>query len=108
MADAWQPDHHAELKRLNVSSYAEGGMPIVALPAGHLIAGYPKIINKGYAAIRKQAQDWLDEHYMSAGQFMIEDQFMYRRDNSCTARCNYPCSSPDLFPCHPDRGNVCD
>ena len=63
MADAWQPDHHAELKRLNVSSYAEGGMPIVALPAGHLIAGYPKIINKGYAAIRKQAQDWLDEHY---------------------------------------------
>ena len=63
MADAWQPDHHAELRRLNVSSYAEGGMPIVALPAGHLIAGYPKIINTGYGAIRKQAQDWLDEHY---------------------------------------------
>ena len=25
---------------------------------------------------------------------MIEDQFMYRRDNSCTARCNYSCSYP--------------
>ena len=63
MADAWQPDHHAELKRLNVSSYAEGGMSIVALPAGHLVAGYKKIVNTGYKAIKEAAQQWLDDHY---------------------------------------------
>ena len=61
MADAWQPEHHEELARLNVSSYVpEGGMGLISLPEGHLIAGYDKIINTGYAAIKKQDLDCMD------------------------------------------------
>lgn len=76
MADAWQPDGFEELKRLNVSSYVQGGLGLISLPAGHLIAGYNKIITVGYAAIRKEAQDWLDAHY---GNLMGEDinKFMF-------------------------------
>ena len=71
VADAWQPRHHAELKRLNVSSYADGGgMGLIALPAGHLVAGYEKILRVGYKAIRDEAQAWLDAHY---GNLMGED-----------------------------------
>ena len=66
MMDAWQPEFFQELKALNVSSYKEGGQGLMGLPAGHLIAGYKKIINVGYGAIRKQAQDWLDEHRFNA------------------------------------------
>ncbi|NLB28988.1 MAG: hypothetical protein GX823_01990, partial [Clostridiales bacterium] len=63
MADAWQPDHHAEFKRLNVSSYGDGMVGLVELPLGHLVAGYEKIINTGYKKIRDEAQMWLDQHY---------------------------------------------
>lgn len=85
MADAWQPDHHEELKRLNVSSYADGGMGIVSLPAGHLIAGYQKIINVGYKAIKDQAQNWLDEHY---GNTMGEDVDKYLFYKSAVITCD--------------------
>ena len=70
VADAWQPRHHKELMRLNISSYVEGGMGLIALPAGHLVAGYEKILRVGYRALRDQAQQWLDEHY---GNLMGED-----------------------------------
>ena len=70
VADAWQPRHFAELKRLNISSYTEGGMGLISLPAGHLVAGYPKILKLGYRAIRQQAEDWLEAHY---GNLMGED-----------------------------------
>ena len=63
VADAWQPAHHEELKRLNVSSYVDGGMGLISLPEGHLIAGYDKVIFKGYKAIRAQAEIWLESHY---------------------------------------------
>ncbi len=85
VADAWQPDHFAELKRLNVSSYVDGGMGLVSLPAGHLVAGYEKIINVGYAAIRKQAQDWLDAHY---GNLMGEDVEKYMFYKSAVITCD--------------------
>ena len=42
VADAWQPDGFDELKRLNVSSYVDGGMGMTVLSPGHLIAGYDK------------------------------------------------------------------
>jgi formate C-acetyltransferase len=69
-ADAWQPDSFTELERLNVSSYVKGGMGMISLPTGHLIAGYKKVIDKGYKAIRDTAQNWIDEHY---GDLMGED-----------------------------------
>ena len=84
-ADAWQPDHYEELARLNVSSYVDGGMGLAALPAGHLIAGYEKVINVGYAAIRKQAQDWIDAHY---GNLMGEDMNRYMFYKSVVITCD--------------------
>ncbi len=85
MADAWKPDGYDELAALNVSSYVEGGMSLIALPAGHLIAGYPKIINTGYAAIRKQAQDWIDEH---RGNLMGDDMDRYMFYKSAVITCD--------------------
>lgn len=38
------------------------GPHIVSLPGGHSTPGYRKIIEVGYGTIRKQAQDWIDEH----------------------------------------------
>ena len=37
-------------------------MPLVMMPAGHSTPGYRKILENGYAAIRKQARDWMDAH----------------------------------------------
>ena len=85
MADAWQPEGFDELKRLNVSSYVDGGMGLIALPAGHLIAGYKKIIHTGYGAIRKQAQDWIDEH---RGNLMGDDIDKYMFYKAAVITCD--------------------
>lgn len=85
VADAWQPDGFDELKRLNVSSYVDGGMGLAILSPGHLIAGYDKIINTGYAAIRKQAQDWIDAH---RGNLMGEDVPKYLFYKSAVIACD--------------------
>jgi len=67
------PDGFEEFCKLNASDYGE--LPaIMMLPAGHLIAGYPKIINQGYAAIQKVADDWIEEH---KGFMMGEDAEKY-------------------------------
>ena len=52
--DSWYPDGFEEWCAIGASSYFPG-VPIGDLPSGHLTAGYPKILNVGYAAIRKQA-----------------------------------------------------
>ncbi|MBR6521502.1 MAG: hypothetical protein IKT47_02430 [Oscillospiraceae bacterium] len=70
VADAWQPAHHAELERIAASSYTKGGMGLCTLPEGHLIAGYDKVIFKGYKAIRAQAELWIESHY---GNLMGDD-----------------------------------
>ena len=85
VADAWQPDGFDELRRLNVSSYAEGGMGLTVLSPGHLIAGYDTIIKKGYGAIRKEAQDWLDAH---RGNLMGEDVNKYMFYKSAVLACD--------------------
>ena len=86
MADAWHPDGYDELADLVVSSYVpQGGMGFVGLPAGHLIAGYRKIITVGYAAIRKQAQDWIDAHF---GDLMGEDMDRYMFYKSAVITCD--------------------
>jgi len=61
IADAWQPDGYDELCRLNACTNVFGA-PLMMMTAGHLTPGFQKIINLGYAAIRKQAQDWVDAH----------------------------------------------
>ena len=85
MADAWKPDGYEELARLNVSSYVDGGMSLIGLPAGHLIAGYRKIINVGYKAIRDEAQAWIDEHW---GNLMGEDMNKYMFYKAATITCD--------------------
>lgn len=86
MADAWKPEGYDELAELNISQYIpKGGMSLIGLPAGHLIAGYRKIINTGYAAIRKQAQDWIDEH---RGNLMGEDMNKYMFYKSAVITCD--------------------
>ena len=63
VAQAWQPDGYEELIRLCVSPYGErSGAPLNSLSAGHLVAGYKKIINVGYKALWQEATDWLNEH----------------------------------------------
>ncbi len=74
MADAWQPEGFEELSRLNVSNYVKGGQSLIGLPAGHLIAGYRKIITVGYEEIRRQAQGWIDAH---KGNLMGDDVGKY-------------------------------
>ena len=66
------PEGYADFAALNVSNYGE--MPMYMMPAGHLVAGYERIIRRGYAAIQKVADDWLAEHY---GRLMGEDARKY-------------------------------
>ncbi|MFC1532748.1 pyruvate formate lyase family protein [Thermodesulfobacteriota bacterium] len=84
IANAWQPDGYEEFSRLNVSSYVPGA-PIMGLPVGHLTPGFEKIINLGYGAIRKQAQDWLDAH---KGNLMGEDMNRYMFYKSAAIACD--------------------
>ena len=72
VAQASAPDGYEDYVKLNASDYGE--LPILMLPAGHLIAGYHKIINQGYAAIQKVADDWMEEH---KGRLMGEDAEKY-------------------------------
>ena len=61
-----------------------GGWPIY-LPPGHLPPGYQNIIAKGYSAIRRQAQDWLDEH---EGNIMGDDIGKYMFYKAATVACD--------------------
>ena len=86
MADAWKPEGWDEIAALDISQYIpEGGMSLIGLPAGHLIPGFRKIINVGYAAIRKQAQDWIDEH---RGNLMGDDVNKYMFYKSAVITCD--------------------
>lgn len=82
--DAWYPDGFEEWCAIGASSYFPG-LPIGNLPSGHLIAGYPKIINTGYAAIRRQAQDWVDAH---RGDLMGDDVEKYLFYQSAVPACD--------------------
>jgi len=59
---AWQPECFEELYNLDVTNYNKRGLPIASLPYGHFVPGHEKILNIGYGAIKKQAQDWINEH----------------------------------------------
>ena len=63
VGDGWAPEGLDELCRLGATKHNTFMRHLVGCRPGHLIAGFDKIINVGYAAIRKQAQDWLDDHF---------------------------------------------
>ena len=85
VADAWQPDGYEELIRLEVSEYGDrSGMGLIGLSAGHLIAGYPKILKKGYKALWQEATDWLEAHH---GNLMGDDVNKYMFYKSAQISC---------------------
>ena len=60
--EEWLPNGAREFFALQASDYGKiGGFPVM-LPPGHLTPGFQTILKRGYADIRKQAQDWLDAH----------------------------------------------
>ncbi|MCQ2553472.1 MAG: hypothetical protein MJ150_04115 [Clostridia bacterium] len=61
IATTWRPDGFDQFAATEATVYKPNDKVIEAA-AGHIIAGYKKILNTGYGAIRKQAQDWLDAH----------------------------------------------
>lgn len=75
--DSWYPDGFEAWRAIRASSYLPE-LPIGSLPSGHLIAGYPKIIKTGYAAIRAQAQQWIDTHQGNLMGDDIEKYMFYK------------------------------
>lgn len=61
-ADVWKPQGYEELCSLGVCANDNIHKPLMMMSAGHLTAGFQKILTVGYAAIRKEAQDWLNAH----------------------------------------------
>ena len=81
----WLPDGVEELFVLQANpSGKKGGWPIY-LPPGHLTPGYQNILRQGYGAIRKQAQDWLDER---EGNIMGDDIGKYMFYKAATVACD--------------------
>lgn len=70
VGDGWAPEGLDELCRLGATKHNTFMKHLIGCRPGHLIAGFDKIINVGYGAIRKQARDWLDDHF---GDIMGED-----------------------------------
>ncbi len=84
-APFWVPDGAEKLFALQANpSGKKGGWPIL-LPPGHLTPGYQNIIRQGYAAIRKQAQDWMDER---EGNIMGDDIGKYMFYKAATVACD--------------------
>ena len=84
-AKEWLPDGVEELFVLQANPSGKiGGWPIY-MPPGHLTPGYQNIIRQGYGAIRKRAQDWLDEH---EGNIMGNDIGKYMFYKAATVACD--------------------
>jgi pyruvate-formate lyase len=84
-ADAWQPDGYEDFMRLEASDYEPFGTGLMSIPVGHLTPGFEKIINVGYGAIRKQAQDWMDAR---KGNLMGADMNKYMFYKSAAIACD--------------------
>ncbi len=81
----WLPDGVQEFFALQANpSGKKYGWPIY-LPPGHLTPGYQNIMRDGYGKIRKQAQDWLDEH---EGNIMGDDIGKYMFYKAATVACD--------------------
>ena len=61
IAIAWMPEGLEEIGRCDVFPCGTH-VPAIILPSGHSTPGFKKILERGYASIRQEAQDWLDAH----------------------------------------------
>ena len=80
----WLPDGAEEFIALGACDYGPG-RPNTLVPPGHLTPGFPKIINIGYGAIRKQAQDFLDKYH---GNIMGDNISKYMFYKSAVIACD--------------------
>ncbi len=81
----WLPDGVQDFFALQAGPTGKiGGWPIY-LPPGHLTPGFQNILRQGYGAIRKIAQDWLDEH---EGNIMGDDIGKYMFYKAATIACD--------------------
>jgi len=81
----WLPDGAQEFFNLQATDYGKiGGFPLM-LPPGHLTPGFQNILKRGYADIRKQAQDWLDAH---EGNVMGDDMSKFIFYKAATVACD--------------------
>ncbi|MDR2529918.1 MAG: hypothetical protein LBC65_00050 [Oscillospiraceae bacterium] len=86
VGDAWKPDGYDEFVALEACDYGDPGRPgIMSLHVGHLTPGWPKILNVGYGAIRKQAQDYLDAR---RGNIMGDDMKHFMFYKAITIACD--------------------
>jgi formate C-acetyltransferase len=85
VSDAWAPDGAKEYFELEASDYSKDGTGIMWIPCGHLTPGWGRIINVGYGAIRKKAQDFMDAH---EGNLMGNDISKYMFYKSATLACD--------------------
>ena len=74
--NVWKPESYDELARIRVS-HAVPGPEIVSLPGGHTTPGYRKIVDTGYAAIKKEAEDWLEAHKAKNYGDEVMKQYMF-------------------------------
>ena len=85
IAEQWQPQGYENFAATGVASYNPKA-PLISLTQGHLTAGFPKVINVGYGAIKKQADDWLDAHEGNLMGEDVEKAIFYRAASiSCQA-----------------------
>lgn len=85
IAEQWQPQGYENFAATGVASYNPKA-PLISLTQGHLTAGFPKVINMGYGAIKKQADDWLDAHEGNLMGEDVEKAIFYRAASiSCQA-----------------------
>ncbi|HHT16615.1 MAG TPA: hypothetical protein GXZ77_02695 [Papillibacter sp.] len=85
IGDGWAPEGLDELKRLGATKHNIFMKHLIGCRPGHMIPGHQKIIDVGYGAIRKQAQDWLDEHF---GNVMGDDVKKYLFYSSVVIVCD--------------------
>jgi formate C-acetyltransferase len=86
VGDAWLPDGARDFFGLGACDYSDPMRPgIMMIPAGHLTPGWGKILNIGYKAIRKQAQDWMDAR---SGNIMGGDMGKYMFYKSAVIACD--------------------
>ena len=84
-AQDWLPDGVQDLFALQASPSGKmRGWPIY-LPPGHLTPGYQNILKRGFGAIRRQAQDWLDAR---EGNIMGDDIGKYMFYKAATVACD--------------------
>ncbi|MCQ2406876.1 MAG: pyruvate formate lyase family protein, partial [Oscillospiraceae bacterium] len=84
-AETWFPEGAEEYIKLQAETYGRPNSWGPLLPPGHLTPGFQHILRQGYGAIRKQAQDWMDER---KGNIMGADMDKYMFYKAATVACD--------------------